>query len=361
MSRREASSKEDWQAARRETLERMHADLASKVGSMDSVEEWQAWLRFTQSFHRYSFNNSVLIWMARPDATAVAGYRAWLARGRQVRRGEKAIQVFAPVTQRVSRLDAAGNPVYGADGKPVIDTRMVGVKPASVFDVSQTEGVPLPEQPDVKLLTGEAPPGLWASLVGYCESKGYAVSRGDCNGANGLTKFDTKEVIVRPDVDDAQAVKTLAHEGAHVTLHEQLEDRQCRGLIEVDAESVAFLVLAAHQVDSSQYTFNYVAGWAHQARALDPEGPSVEEIVQATGQRVITAADQILNVTRPGPSVTEVAVGSLAMEIEPKVDRALSPVPAMASEQPASRQSLLPGRDKLPPQHSPDHGPTIGR
>ena len=101
MSRRDASNG-DWQAARRETLERMHADLAAKVGSMDSVGEWQAWLRFTQSFHRYSFNNSVLIWLARPDATAVAGYRAWLARGRQVRRGEKAIQVFAPVTQRGS-------------------------------------------------------------------------------------------------------------------------------------------------------------------------------------------------------------------------------------------------------------------
>lgn len=360
MSRRDAV-KEDWQAARRETLERMHADLASKVGSMDSVGEWQAWLRFTQSFHRYSFNNSVLIWLARPDATAVAGYRAWLARGRQVRRGEKAIQVFAPVTQRVPRLDAAGHPVYGADGKPVTETRMVGVKPAAVFDVSQTDGVPLPQQPDVKLLKGEAPIGLWTSLVGYCESKGYAVSRGDCQGANGVTKFDTKEVIVRPDVDDAQAVKTLAHEAAHTTLHAKLADRTCRGLIEVEAESVAFLVLAAHQVDSSQYTFNYVAGWAHQAKALDPQGPSIEEIVQATGQRVITAADQILNVTRHGPSVTEVAVGSLAMEIEPKVDRALQPAPAMASERPASPQHVLPGMDMLPPLYSPDHGPTIGR
>ena len=83
--------------------------------------------------------------------------------------------------------------------------------------------------------------------------------------------------------------------------------------------------------------------------------------MQATGQRVITAADQILNVTRPGPSVTEVAVGSLAMEIEPKVERALQPVPAMASERPASRQHVLPGMDVLPPLYAPDHGPTIGR
>lgn len=361
MSRRNSSWRENWQDARREILERMHADLASKVGSMDSLHEWESWLRFTQSFHRYSFNNTVLIWLQRPDATAVAGYRAWLARGRQVRRGEKAIQVFAPVTQRVPRLDSAGNAVYGADGQPLIETRMVGVKPASVFDVSQTDGVPLPRQPDVTLLTGVAPIGLWASLVGYCESKGYAVSRGDCRGANGLTKFDTKEVIVRPDVDDAQAVKTLAHEAAHTTLHESLADRTCRGLIEVEAESVAFLVTAAHGLDSSQYTFNYVAGWAHQAKAFDPEGPSIEEIVHATGQRVITAADEFLNVTRPGPSIAEVAVGALAMEIEPKVDRALQPVPAMASEKPASRQGFLPGMDAPPPLHSPGHGPTIGR
>ncbi|MCA0308838.1 MAG: ArdC family protein [Actinobacteria bacterium] len=354
-------AKEDWQAARRESLERMHADLAARVGSMDSLTEWQSWLKFTQSFHRYSFNNTVLIWMQRPDATAVAGYRAWLARGRQVRRGEKAIQVFAPVTQRAPRLDSAGNPVYGTDGKPVIETRMVGVKPASVFDVSQTEGAPLPEQPDVTPLTGEAPLGLWASLVGYCESKGYAVSRGDCGSANGLTRFDSHEVLVRPDINDAQAVKTLAHEAAHVTLHEKLEDRTCRGLIEVEAESVAFLVTAAHGLDSSQYTFNYVAGWAHQAKALDPEGPNVEEIVQATGQRVVTAADQILNATRPGPSVTEVAVGSLALEIEPKVERALRPVQAMASDRPASSQGALPGMDMLPPLYNPEHGPTIGR
>ena len=363
MSWRDASLKQDWQAARRETLERMHADLAARVGSMDSVGEWQAWLRFTQGFHRYSFNNSVLIWMARPDATAVAGYRAWLARGRQVRRGEKAIQVFAPVTRRVPRLDAAGNPVRGADGKPVIETQMVGVKPASVFDVSQTEGVPLPQQPDAQLLTGEAPLGLWASLVGYCESKGFAVSRGDCSGANGLTKFDSKEVIVRPDVDDAQAVKTLAHEAAHVTLHERLEDRRCRGLIEVEAESVAFLLTAAHGLDSSQYTFNYVAGWAHQAKALDPDGPSIQEIVQATGQRVITAADQILTVTRPDPSATEVAIGSLAMEIEPRVSRALQPVSvrSIATEQPTPRRAARPGMDLQPPLAGPGHGPTIGR
>ena len=129
----------------------------------------------------------------------------------------------------------------------------------------------------------------------------------------------------------------------------------------MEAESVAFLVLAAHQVDSSQYTFNYVAGWAHQAKALDSDGPSIEEIVQATGQRVITAADQILNATRPGPSVTEVAVGALATEIEPKVDRALQPVPAMLAERPAARQGYLPSMEILPPLHSPDHGPTIGR
>ena len=296
--------------------------------------------------------------MQRPEATAVAGYRAWLAKGRQVRRGEKGIQVFAPVTQRVPRLDAAGNPVVGPEGKPVIETRMVGVKPTSVFDVSQTDGLPIPQPPEVKLLTGEAPAGLWASLVGYCESKGFAVSRGDCGSANGVTRFDSREVVVRPDVDDAQAVKTLAHEAAHVTLHEKLDDRQCRGLIEVEAESVAFLVTAAHGLDSGQYTFNYVAGWAHQAATA--EGPSIEEIVRATGQRVITASHQILTVTRSGPSIAEVAVGALAREIEPKIDHALQPAPALASERPAV-PAQRPGVAMQPPLYQPDLGPTIGR
>ena len=163
--RRPTYDRDAAEAARKATLESLHSQLAARIGSLDSLEAWGAWLRFANSFHRYSFNNTVLIWAAKPDATMVAGYRAWQAKGRQVRRGETAIKVFGPVTTREPKLDAHGNPVRGEDGKPVQEVRIVGVKPVSVFDVSQTDGDPLPEPPQAKLLTGQAPPGLWDALT----------------------------------------------------------------------------------------------------------------------------------------------------------------------------------------------------
>jgi antirestriction protein ArdC len=303
------------EAARQATLETMHAQLAEKVGSLDSLQAWGSWLRFANSFHRYSFNNTLLIWAQKPDATMVAGYRAWQARGRQVRRGETSIKVYGPVTTREPKTDPTGHPIRDADGKPVHEVRIVGVKPVSVFDVSQTEGEPLPTPPQASLLTGQAPDGLWDALQSFVEAQGYTVTRGDCGDANGFTVYDTRQVRVREDVDDAQAVKTLAHEAGHVLLHhpEQREKFSCRGITEVEAESVAYMVTAAHGLDASQYTFNYVAGWAHNAATLD--GPSVEDIVKATGARVIGATDRILQATQPTPTLVDEALADLRAEV----------------------------------------------
>lgn len=303
------------EAARQATLETMHTQLAEKVGSLDSLQAWGSWLRFANSFHRYSFNNTLLIWAQKPDATMVAGYRAWQAKGRQVRRGETSIKVYGPVTTREPKADMNGHPIRDADGKPVHEVRIVGVKPVSVFDVSQTEGEPLPTPPKASLLTGQAPDGLWNALQSFVEGQGYLVTRGDCGDANGITLYDTRHVRVREDVDDAQAVKTLAHEAGHVLLHHpgQREEFSCRGIVEVEAESVAYMVTAAHGLDASQYTFNYVAGWAHSAAT--PNGPSVEEIVKATGARVIGATDRILQATQSTTTLIDEALADLRVEI----------------------------------------------
>jgi len=319
-------------AARQETLEALHTQLAERVGSLDSAEEWGAWLRFATSFHRYSFNNTVLIWSQRPDATLIAGYRAWQAKGRQVRRGETAIKVLGPVLKRAPKLDRDGEPVLDAEGKPVYGVQIVGVKPVSVFDVAQTDGDPLPERPTAQLLTGQAPPGLWDSLQRFVEAEGYAVSCGDCGTSNGQTDFLQHQVRVRDDIDDAQAVKTLAHEAGHVLLHapERRDGLDCRGLIEVEAESVAYLVTAAHGLDASQYTFNYVAGWAHRAAAA--VGASVEEIVKSTGQRVIGAADRILRATQLEPTLVDEALHDLAIQVGHSLQVASDRRPAAVPE-----------------------------
>jgi len=322
--------REGAEAARAAALETMHTQLAEKVAALASGEGWASWLRFANSFHRYSFNNTLLIWAQKPEATMVAGYRAWQARGRQVRRGEQSIKVYGPVTRRDPKLDPQGHPVRDAAGKPVMDVRVVGVKPVSVFDVSSTDGDPLPEPPEAKLLTGEAPPGLWDALKAFVEAQGYTVSRGDCGGANGVTMFDTRQVRVRADLDDAAACKTLAHEAGHAVLHDpkQREPFACRGVVEVEAESVAYLVTAAHGLDASQYTFNYVAGWAHEA--VTPDGPSIEDIIKATGQRVINTADRILQTTQPAPSLADGALADLSVQVTRPLD-AVAVASSMAS------------------------------
>ncbi len=333
------------EGARKATLESMHSQLAERIGSLDSFEAWGAWLRFANSFHRYSFNNTVLIWAQKPEATMVAGYRAWQAKGRQVRRGETAIRVFGPVTTREPKVDVQGRPIRDADGKPLQEVRIVGVKPVSVFDVSQTDGDPLPEPPQAKLLTGQAPPGLWDALQTFVEAQGYTVSRGDCGDANGITMFDTRHVRVREDIDDAAAVKTLAHEAGHVQLHtpDQRQPFACRGVAEVEAESVAFMVTAAHGLDASQYTFNYVAGWAHQAAT--PDGPSLEDIVKATGQRVIGATDRILQATQPTTTLVEEALADLAVQVGRPLDAA-TPTPPITVD--ANAEAALPTRIPTP-------------
>ncbi len=362
------------EAVRNATLEAMHAQLAERVGSMDSLESWGAWLRFANSFHRYSFNNTVLIWAQKPEATMVAGYRAWQAKGRQVRRGETAIKVFGPITRREPKLDAQGRPIRDADGQPVQQVRIIGVKPVSVFDVSQTDGDPLPEPPQARLLTGQAPPGLWDALQAFIEAQGFTVSRGDCGDANGTTNYTTREVRVRADIDDAAAVKTLAHEAGHALLHapEARQPFACRGVVEVEAESVAFMVTAAHGLDSSQYTFNYVAGWAHQATT--PDGPSVEDIVKATGQRVITATDRILQATQPTPTLVEEALTDLAVQIgrpvnpvapsapdaSPLVGSASVPVPTWERVTTPTLDGAARER-QTPPQHAGGPTPALRR
>lgn len=209
--------------------------------------------------------NSLLIMLQDPQATHVAGYQAFRAMGRQVRRGESGIKVLAPIILRDPRLDDAGHPVRDDQGRVLHRTHVVATKPVTVFDIRQTEGPPLPDPKigEATLLTGQAPFGLWDRLQGLLEERGFDVRRGaDLGGPNGYTDFGRRLVMVRDDVDDAQAVKTLAHEAGHVILHPDQQGRDCRGIIEVEAESVAYMVTSAHGLDSGQYTFNYVAGWA---------------------------------------------------------------------------------------------------
>lgn len=269
-----SSSKRD------ERLEALHNTLADSVGALTTSDAWRDWLATASKFHTYSFNNTMLILAQRPTATMVAGYGKWQEMGRQVRKGEKSIGIFAPMMRK--RTDET----TGEEKRFVSGFRVV-----SVFDVSQTEGDPLPERPAPELLDGEAPAGLWDALAGIVLDKGYTIERGDCGGANGVTMPAIKTVRVREDVSDAQACKTLAHELAHVMLHTDGEDLAAdlhRGTAEVEAESVSYMVANMHGLDTSAYTFPYVGAWG---------GEDVEKTIRATADRVLKTVRLIVGVT----------------------------------------------------------------
>src|SRR5690606_20614048 len=223
---------------RRERIRAAHEQLATAVETLLTSDGWQqmvtrrAWLR------RYSINNLMLIIFQRPDASDVRPIREWNAVGRRVRKGEKGIRILAPCRYRAR--DDEGNPVTDDDGTPRYQVR--GFKVVSVFDVSQTDGDPLPE-PEAGFvpaeLRGAAPEHLRTEIADQISEQGYTVERGDCGSAYGWTRYGERRVRVRDAVDEAQAVKTLVHELAHILCdHENRIMTVPRTVLEVEAESV---------------------------------------------------------------------------------------------------------------------------
>ena len=267
-----------------ERLEALHEQLVAKTAALTTSEGWTAYLEFAAKFHNYSLNNLLLILCQRPDATRVAAYRKWQSLGRQVRKGEKSIGIFAPMVRKSE----------DADGK---ERRYVsGFRIVSVFDVSQTDGDALPE--DVTrptLLAGEAPEGLWESLASVVTDHGYTLRLGPSeHGENGYTRPSDSLIQITEGLSPAQSCKTLAHEIGHMLLH--CEDATLcadalahRNVAEVEAESIAHLIMAEHGIASDAYTLPYVAGWS--------DGKS--EVVAATADRVLKTSRAILAKTSP--------------------------------------------------------------
>ena len=263
-------------------LEAMHEALVAKTSALVTSEGWMEYLAFAARFRQYSFNNTLLILIQCPHATRVASYKKWAEMGRQVEKGQKSLSIFAPMMRK--REDEK----TGEEKRYVSGFRLV-----PVFDVSQTVGDDLPEDPSRPvLLNGEAPEGLWESLADIVAAHGYRIERGECGGANGFTRPSDSLIRVRDDVSDAQAVKTLVHEVAHMLLHTDDKDLTedailHRNVAEVEAEGVAHIVAEVHGLPTDDYSLPYIAGWS--------DGKS--EVVAATADRVLRTAKQILATT----------------------------------------------------------------
>ena len=291
-----------------EKLKEITDRLEQGIKELFDSERYKEYLRVMSKFHNYSFNNTLLIAMQKPDASLVAGFSAWKNNfQRNVVKGEKGIKIIAPspfkIKQEMDKIDPATNkPVMGADGKPVKEEKEITIpafKVVSVFDVSQTEGKELTDIA-VDTLTGDVErfKDVFAALektspvpIGFEKIEG---------GAHGYYHLEEKRIAIDEGMSELQTLKTAIHEIAHAKLHdidlnapkEEQQDRPDRRTREVQAESVAYAVCQHYGLDTSDYSFGYVAGWS-SGRELDELKSSLETI-RATAAEIINSIDGYL-------------------------------------------------------------------
>lgn len=256
--------------------------LTDAIDALETSDDWKRALDVAAKFHRYSFNNVMLIHQQAEDrgftATKVAGYHKWRELDRQVRKGEKGLGILAPLMFKVEEDN-------GDTGH-----RLGGFKVVFVFDISQTDGEDLPDTSEYYVVPdGDAPDRQ--PLIEFATNLGYRYTEGPTNwpGAKGVTDFRAMTITVADGLTDAEHWEVLIHELGHAMLHGEGEDRPThRGIGEVEAESVAYVVSSVLGVDTSGYSFAYIADWGGEA------DKSAAKVVADVGQRVMKAAQGIL-------------------------------------------------------------------
>jgi antirestriction protein ArdC len=238
-----------------------------------SEDAWKQYLQCQSRFHTYSFQNTLLILLQCPNATRIAGFQTWKTMGRHVRKGEQGMMILAPLLAKTSETTT--------------ERSLVGFRTVYVFDVSQTEGKPLPEV-SVPRLEGDATD--WPRLRDACP---YPITEmSDLNGANGCFHVATERISLLESLEERHKAKTLIHEWAHGLLHATPdEDRvEASEVQELEAESVAFVVADALGWDTSSYSFGYIATWS---------GKDASDQVKRSGGRIQKAANRILQSLQP--------------------------------------------------------------
>lgn len=273
-----------------EKLTAFREELDRKVAELDTDEEWLSYLDTMSKFHKYSMNNTLLIMLQRPDATRVGSYKLWQSLGRQVRKGEKGIAIFAPMRKSLPATDKDGNPILDGKGKPVREVRNAGYTTASVFDISQTDG---PELPSIQTSLSETPPpGFKDDLEAAIVAEGFTVSYEELKGGlNGYTSADgSNRVVIRKGLSEGSEAAVLAHELGHIKAG-HLERREeyhtghngQRGNMEVEAESIAYVLCRANGMQTVGDTAGtYIKGWSlRDPEALRKSGETVANATKA--------------------------------------------------------------------------------
>ncbi|MFB6670745.1 ArdC-like ssDNA-binding domain-containing protein [Streptomyces parvus] len=324
--RRSTKSDEEREAQ----MEALKEQLDNAIMSLVSADGWKALLRATvANLGRYSANNMLLILAQCPHATQVRSFKQWKENGRSVRKGEKGLRIFAPMT--VKKRDETGAPVLDENGQ---EKKRTIFKTVAVFDISQTDAIEgattAPEgstEPPAYALgvkvQGSAPAELWDGLTAHIAGHGYTVRLEATGGADGYTDPATRVVGIQASDPEAHRVITLAHEGAHIEcghVEDMGEYRRHRGRMECEAESVAYIVAGAAGLDAALTSVPYIADWAGRT------AEEVRETLTAASATVVRAAKAIMETTtRPEQSAE-------AEEITPAPDAVAKPEEPAASE-----------------------------
>ena len=277
--------------------------LESGVEELFTSNRYQEFLKTMAKFHNYSFNNTMLIAMQRPDATLVTSYKNWQSMGRQVMKGEKGITIIAPAPYKKMKekevLDENQRPIMGTDGKPKTERVEVTVphfKAVTVFDIAQTSGEPI-QTLAPELLTA-AVQDFDSFMQAIQKISPVPIRFDEIDGnANGYYHNADKEIVIKKGLSESQTLKTAIHETAHAKLHdkeimESLGVEKDRLTKEVEAESVAYCVCSSFGLDTSDYSFPYIAGWS-SSREMKEMKASMDVIRKTAGEMIDQLTEEL--------------------------------------------------------------------
>lgn len=277
--------------------------LESGVEELFTSNRYKEFLKTMAKFHNYSFNNTMLIAMQRPDATLVTSYKNWQSMGRQVMKGEKGITIIAPAPYKKMKekevLDENQRPIMGTDGKPKTEKVEVTVphfKAVTVFDIAQTSGEPI-QTLAPELLTA-AVQDFDSFMQAIQKISPVPIRFDEIDGnANGYYHNADKEIVIKKGLSESQTLKTAIHEIAHAKLHdreimESLGVEKDRLTKEVEAESVAYCVCSSFGLDTSDYSFPYIAGWS-SSREMKEMKASMDVIRKTAGEMIDQLTEEL--------------------------------------------------------------------
>lgn len=300
-----------------EKVDAISAEVDQAFRDLGEDEDFRRFLDFNSRFHRYSFNNTMMIMLqTKGRATRVAGRKRWEEMGRKVKESERGngIVILAPCKRRLPVTDKNGDPKVDDDGKPIYREAMIGTTTTTIFDVSQTEGEPIPEFSTPRLAE-EPPEGFVDDLTSAATAAGFTVRYEDMSSyekgsAHGWADPEKKEIVVDSSMTPAERAKTLSHEVGHVYAGHCEPDHMaaygtssvggCRGESEVVADSVAYQLMRLNGMSDEGLSgrAHYAWGWAGGdvevlRQATDSIDKATKKVLAATEFRNLSDADPV--------------------------------------------------------------------